>query len=600
MLRSKRLIRIGLLAALLSTIGLAGCGGGGGGGGGGAPALSLSNVKVDQGRAATATVGPEGGTLKATGADGSIYTLTIPENALLSDTVVSMYPATSIVGFPLAAGVRAGVHLTPEGLKLHGPATLTMDLVGAVDPKQLVGLAYQGNAQEQQLFPAVIAGQKVTFAIVHFSGYDLGNASANELINIPVFPGVGQQAQQNLVTAFNVSRRTGQDPSAAYTRALHDWYVGTNGVRSRLQQGGAATSLTSGGSELFIDALSEYDAWIAGVKFAIVTGDTFVLAQTDDAEAKTLAAVMLRNEIRLDNERCVANASSFTGDVNDFESAKSPLFLAAQVTLDQADAHRWGIDTRANKLDLETVLNELCVKVVIQSAAFPSDLKPGQSATLRVQAGVTIAGGPIRHDIPIKVKLSRGGAAAGVPSNGITDAQGVFSASVGWPEGVTELKVDILACIAAKLPSKICRFDQVRKTSSGGGGTAIQTGVWSKADSVWQFSGFPPQKRGLRIEISRAADGSTHIKGFQPPAFAGFPSGAPLFEFPISSSDGRNFAGGQTIPEDPMSSFFFNAWTINVTGSIQDNGFLHIQWGGFVTASTSTSVTGADDLPPGS
>jgi hypothetical protein len=377
-----------------------------------------------------------------------------------------MYPATSIQGFPLAAGVRAGVHLTPEGLKLHGPATLTMDLQGAVDPKQLVGVAYKGDAQEKQLYPAFIAGQRVTFAIVHFSGYDLGNATLNELINMPVpLGGAGDKAQQQLVIAYNDLLRTGRNPEVAYINSLHDWYVGS--VRNLLQRGGAATSvLLAGGGGVFVDAPIEYDAWLSGIEFAARTAVVRQSTIADETESKTLVAAMVRNEIRLRNAQCIATASSFSGDLTDITASNNPLIHAAISMVAQADSHRWGVDIAANQLDLETVLNGLCVKVVIQSATFPSDFKPGQSGTLRVKTGLAIAGGSVRHDVPIKVKLSRGGAATGAPSSGATDAQGVFSSSVGWPVGVSELKVDMLAAVSTNnsFVRKIARFDVVRTT----------------------------------------------------------------------------------------------------------------------------------------
>ena len=91
----------------------------------------------------------------------------------------------------------------------------------------------------------VLTGQKVSFDIVHFSGYDVGNARLNELINVITLTGAGEQAQQNLVTAYLVSRRTDQDPAASYTSTLHCWYMAS--VRTLLQQGAASDSVEQQG-----------------------------------------------------------------------------------------------------------------------------------------------------------------------------------------------------------------------------------------------------------------------------------------------------------------------------------------------------------------
>ncbi|HET9011130.1 MAG TPA: hypothetical protein VFN38_04910, partial [Gemmatimonadaceae bacterium] len=42
-----------------------------------------------------------GGTLSATGADGTRYRLSIPEGALLSDAVITLVPIASLKGLPL-------------------------------------------------------------------------------------------------------------------------------------------------------------------------------------------------------------------------------------------------------------------------------------------------------------------------------------------------------------------------------------------------------------------------------------------------------------------------------------------------------------------
>ena len=70
---------------------------------------------------AVATIGAAGGTLDATGADGTAYKLTIPAGALVSDADLSMTPVSSIGGLPFDSLVGA-VDLQPDGLQLLTPA----------------------------------------------------------------------------------------------------------------------------------------------------------------------------------------------------------------------------------------------------------------------------------------------------------------------------------------------------------------------------------------------------------------------------------------------------------------------------------------------
>ena len=53
---------------------------------------------LDHGRTSTARIPVSGGTLQATGADGTLYTLIVPPNALLADTTISMTPLSGVTG----------------------------------------------------------------------------------------------------------------------------------------------------------------------------------------------------------------------------------------------------------------------------------------------------------------------------------------------------------------------------------------------------------------------------------------------------------------------------------------------------------------------
>ena len=72
---------------------------------------------TDPGRTASARITVSGGTLQATGSDGTVYTLTIPPDALLADTTISMTPLTGASGLDLSGGRFLGVQFEPDGLR---------------------------------------------------------------------------------------------------------------------------------------------------------------------------------------------------------------------------------------------------------------------------------------------------------------------------------------------------------------------------------------------------------------------------------------------------------------------------------------------------
>ena len=103
------------------------------------------SVTLDGTKAATALIPVTGGTLATTGADGSVFTLTIPEKALGGDEKVTMTPLSSMTGLPFSGGLVAGVQLEPEGLQLFRMATLTIKPGEDVPIAKQVAISYHGT-----------------------------------------------------------------------------------------------------------------------------------------------------------------------------------------------------------------------------------------------------------------------------------------------------------------------------------------------------------------------------------------------------------------------------------------------------------------------
>jgi len=180
----------GLAAAL--TLALAACGGGGGGdaaapgpgpgSGGGrltpytldttAPPISVS-VAADSGRAVSLDVPLEGGTVRATGADGSAYTLIVPGNALLEPVRITLTPVTEVTGLPVGETprTRLGVQMEPSGLRFVNPATLVIEPApgAAVPLEHQLFVTWDGDGQKLA-FAAPEPTAQIRIQVLHFSG----------------------------------------------------------------------------------------------------------------------------------------------------------------------------------------------------------------------------------------------------------------------------------------------------------------------------------------------------------------------------------------------------------------------------------------------
>jgi len=460
-----------LFSGVLAPVLLTACGGGGGG-------LSdpgLSNVKVETGNARSAVIGSDGGSITATGSNGVVYTLTVPEGALFADTRMSMYPISTLANLPGGGKTIAGVHFTPEGLQLFASAKLTMQLPPGIDPKQIAGLAYNGNSEELRLDMAFAQGQTVTMFVQHFSGKALGNRQVADLLKDPGTTFKTAVFQTAMETADLAARQQNTDPTLAFRNILVDWY---NVVVVPTFQKSMAVSSTDFSAQKMLDLMLahvEYDAWLDAILYAnietqAITNTPFIDPQPELNDSEALAVAYLHHYYNVWNDRSgVDRANSIDGRI-----LSDPIEDAAEAMMAGIWAQDWQIPLQPNQLDDESLLNDLIVKVVIRQKQFVSGSQPGDSVALQVKAGVTI-GSPLipgvdnaRFDIPVKVKFSRGGSTLQTIT---TDSQGMATCNTTWPQGVNPLKIDILATIkraSGRERPRIAVFDVATKTSGPG------------------------------------------------------------------------------------------------------------------------------------
>jgi hypothetical protein len=132
---------------------------------------------LDDGHTAAQVIGPAGGTLTATGADGAAFSLTIPEGSLIGPTVISMTPVSALDNLPLSGGLAAGVQLEPDSLWLMLPATLVITPTQALAPESQDYFAYRGAGDDWHAYPPLTSTAALALSVQHFSGYGVGSGS---------------------------------------------------------------------------------------------------------------------------------------------------------------------------------------------------------------------------------------------------------------------------------------------------------------------------------------------------------------------------------------------------------------------------------------
>jgi hypothetical protein len=426
---------------------------------GGIPDLGLTKVQTDRSTAQAADLTPDGGTLTATGADGTVYTLTIPADALQVPTRVAMYPVTALAGDAMFV---AGVQLAPEGLTLEVPAKLTIALNPAATQKTLEGIAWRGDAAGLHVRPIERDGPAVAMQVFHFSG-----DAVDEVPIAPLLP-TDCRSEDDMDALFAAD--LSNDPASARPQISTDLKRCFLNVVGPALDAGTAAATASGEAELGArdEAVVAYGIWLYGLQLARTTlkDPTFtVTPELTRSQAKAVA--FLRAWYGFWNRACAEDAAA------DWHLSIKDARIGLGDT--SALAATWSLATRAHRLDRQTLLDQLCAQVVINPNRRYSAVLPGESGTVTVHAGLSINHGPLHTDaglIRVRVKLSSSDVAAG---EGPIAADGSFSANLEWPAGVDPIKVDILATlidvegvldspgVTIEVPTDIERFDRITK-----------------------------------------------------------------------------------------------------------------------------------------
>lgn len=397
-----------LCMALLMQGGSFGCSSGGDGSEQGP---SISPV-LDSARESSASLGPEGGVVEATGADGTQYTLTLPADALIEETEIALTPILSVDDLPTSGEFVAGVHFEPSGLELFRTATLTVtppSAPGVAPDEVLAGFVYDGDGENLAFALTEVDATSFSLPIHHFSGGGGGAANPGELMAAAA-PGTANAFVAQLMNALLANDAEGAES------ILRQWYEAR--VRPRLQ---AAVS----DDAALERALDEYRRWLAAEGGGVPAPIDLV------SESRDLAADAFGEAIARANDLCERQKS--------FTEAEAVLLWQRR-----AESVLPEDELLANALDRRSVLVELCVQVVFESTSFPESPVVDEPALLEVVVGFAFAGEPTELASGMAVNvLTVGATPAGATL--VTDDSGAVELTLTPDSGSIEIEVD--ACI---------------------------------------------------------------------------------------------------------------------------------------------------------
>lgn len=191
-----------------------------------APSPATMSVELDDGAATVAVIPQGGGSLSATGADGTTYALEIPATALLTDTEITMTPLDEVTvtdesGDSATWDQAVGVRLEPAGLHLFDAGTLRIDPADASGVDGWGAVSSASSGADAHPHPSSADGDSVLLPITHFSNYVTSDGVEIPPLVEPAVP-TGEQGQLEREIA-----RTYDDdgPEASEVTEIRDRYM---------------------------------------------------------------------------------------------------------------------------------------------------------------------------------------------------------------------------------------------------------------------------------------------------------------------------------------------------------------------------------------
>ena len=111
----------------------------------------------------------QGGYLSLFGPDGTMYALTVPPDAVLSDLDMTMTLVTSVTGSPLGEELVGAVDIGPAGLELLQPAMLTITPAAPLPVAQEGPFTSRADGADFHMTPLMADPSTLTIPIFHLT-----------------------------------------------------------------------------------------------------------------------------------------------------------------------------------------------------------------------------------------------------------------------------------------------------------------------------------------------------------------------------------------------------------------------------------------------
>lgn len=168
------------------------------------------DILLDDAQSSSALITTQGGSLSVTGEDGTLYTLNIPNDALLVDTTITMTPVATLTGLPFGSADSLAVQLEPEGLTFNNFVTLTITPKQTIPVDQQLMFTYQGAGQDVILAFPVMDSNEIKMQLMHFSGYGVTKGLLADIE--PVRSRIGGTAERRIQSV--AAERLGRERQA--------------------------------------------------------------------------------------------------------------------------------------------------------------------------------------------------------------------------------------------------------------------------------------------------------------------------------------------------------------------------------------------------
>jgi CARDB len=176
-----------------------------------------ADITLDTARAVTHDFQTDADSVSTTDANGTTYTLSLPDHALLSAELITMTPITSLTGTPLSSTVSAGVDLQPDGLVLSQPATLTITPATPIPVDQQIGFSSRSDGSQFHPYPLNPDPHSIVFTVNHFTDYDIEDADAADQQTMAAdIPDTTVGAIETDLAPITVAERSGTISGAEY------------------------------------------------------------------------------------------------------------------------------------------------------------------------------------------------------------------------------------------------------------------------------------------------------------------------------------------------------------------------------------------------